>query len=175
MTKWELLTAEVAQVTWDDALLKFADFTPFQTYAWGEYRRALGWEPYHWAAFDERGKIVALMLGAVRRYPFGFGLVWSEGGPVGDLSVCDQSLRDAIKQTTGLKRIYCRFRCDRQREVEDTLKLSAQGWTRSWFNLTPNYSMTLDLTRDESRTLAACEQNWRRNLRRANEGKLKVS
>lgn len=175
MTKWQLLTDAVARETWDEALLKFEDFTPFQTYAWGEYRRALGWEPYHWAAFDERGKIVALMLGAVRRYPFGFGLVWSEGGPVGDLSACDESLYKAIRETTGLRWVYCRFRCDRQREVVDALRLTALGWYRSWFNLTPNYSMTLDLSRDEAATLAGCEQNWRRNLRRANEGKLTVS
>lgn len=174
MTKWEQLTDEVARSTWDEALLKLGDYTPFQSYAWGEYRRAMGWEICYLAAFDERGKIVTMMLGSVRRYPFGFGLVWSEGGPVGDLTACDESLHEAIRQATKLKRFYCRFRCDRQRHVEDTLKLTAQGWTRSLYNLTPNYSMGLDLSKDESRTLAACEQNWRRNLRRANEGKLKV-
>ena len=175
MAKWELLTDEVALKIWDEALLRFDDYTPFQTYAWGEFRRGLGWQPYRWAAFNERREIVAMLLGSVRRYPLGFGLVWSEGGPVGDLSLCDESLQEEIRQTTGLKRIYGRFRCDRERHVEDTLRLSAQGWNRSWFNLTPNYSMSLDLTKDESRTLAACEQNWRRNLRRANEANLTLS
>lgn len=172
MTKWVLLTDEEALKTWDEALLRLDDYSPFQTYAWGEYRRALGWEPCRWAALNERDEIVAMMLGSLRRYPLGFGFVWSEGGPVGDLSVCDKSLQEAIKLTTGLKRIYCRFRCDRERSIEDTLRLSAQSWNRSWFNLTSNYSMSLDLTKDESRTLAACDQNWRRNLRRANEGNL---
>src|SRR5713101_8039513 len=168
MTQWQLLSDEDALKNWDDTLLRFNDFTPFQTLAWGEYRRALGWEPFHWAAFNEQGEIVAMMLGLVRRYSFGFGLVWSEGGPVGDLSLCDESLREAIKQTTGLKRIYCRFRWDRERTAEDALRLSAQRWCRSWFNLTCNYSMTLDLTGDESRLLAACDRDWRRKLRRAN-------
>ncbi|HEY6802593.1 MAG TPA: hypothetical protein VI306_03340, partial [Pyrinomonadaceae bacterium] len=72
---WRLLTNEEALASWDEALLKFADHTPFQSYAWGEYRRALGWEPYHWAAFNERGEVVAMMLGLVRRYPLKFGLV----------------------------------------------------------------------------------------------------
>lgn len=57
------MTDEVARGTWDEALLRFADYTPFQTYAWGEYQRALGWEPCHWAAFNEHGEIVAMMLG----------------------------------------------------------------------------------------------------------------
>lgn len=171
---WRLLSDEEALALWDAALLRFEDNTPFQSFAWAEYRRALGWEPCRWAAFNERGEIVALMLGLLRRYPFKLGLVWSEGGPVGDLSVCDQSLQEAMKQTTGLKRIYCRFRCDRERQVSDALKLGAQGWCRSWFNLTSSFSMRLDLTKDESKTLAACDQNWRRNLRRANEANLTV-
>ena len=171
---WKLLSNEEAIASWDAALLKFEDNTPFQSYAWGEYRRALGWEPHHWAAFNERGEIIAMMLGLVRRYPLRFGLVWSEGGPVGDLSVCDQTLQDTMTETTGLKRIYCRFRCDRERLVTDALKLSAQRWDRSWFNMTSSFSMSLDLTKDEAKTLSACDQNWRRNLRRANEANLTV-
>lgn len=174
MATWRLLDEAEAFSTWDEALLKFGDNTPFQSLAWGEYRKALGWEPCYWAAFNDHGDIVAMMLGLLRRFPLGFGLVWSEGGPVGDLTVCDQSLHNAIKETTGLKRIYCRFRCDRERIVGDALKLSANGWERSWFNLTSSFSMTLDLSHDERQTLAACDQNWRRNLRRANEANLTV-
>ncbi len=174
MATWQLLSNEEAQKTWDEALLRLPDYSPFQTYAWGEYQRALGWEPYRWVALDEHGEIVAVMLGLLRRYPFSVGLIWSEGGPVGDLSVCDEGLQKVIRQTTGVKRIYCRFRCDRQRQVEDTLKLNAQGWRRSWFNLTTSYSMSLDLSLEESQLLAGCERNWRRNLRRAREGNLSI-
>jgi len=174
MARWQLLSNEAAQKTWDDALLRLEDCTPFQTYAWGEYQRALGWEPCHWAAFNETGEIVAMMLGLLRRYPFGVGLIWSEGGPVGDLAVCDESLQQAVKQTTGFKRVYCRFRCDRQRDVEDSLRLNTQGWRRSWFSMQSCYSLRLDLAKEEKELLAGCERNWRRNLRRAQEGNLTV-
>lgn len=174
MATWQLLSDEVALQVWDEALLKFTDYSPYQSYAFGEYRRALGWEPCRWAAFNERGEIVALMLGSLRRYPLKLGLIWCEGGPVGDLSACDEGLQAAIKETTGLRWVYCRFRCDRARSIEDVLRLSAHGWYRSWFTLTPCYSMQLDLTRDEKTTLSACEHNWRRNLRRANESNLTV-
>ncbi|MEK6279117.1 MAG: peptidoglycan bridge formation glycyltransferase FemA/FemB family protein [Acidobacteriota bacterium] len=174
MATWKLLSNEVALKIWDEALLKFDDYSPYQSYAFGEYRRALGWEPCRWAAYNEQGEIVALMLGSLRRYPLKLGLIWCEGGPIGDLSVCDQSLQEAMKQTTGLRWIYCRFRCDRVSTTEDALKLSAQGWRRSWFPLTTCYSMKLDLTKDETNTLKACEHNWRRNLRRANESNLTV-
>jgi lipid II:glycine glycyltransferase (peptidoglycan interpeptide bridge formation enzyme) len=174
MATWQLLSDETVRKTWDQALLRLDDCTPFQTFAWGEYQRALGWEPRYWGAFNEQGEIVAMMLGLLRRYPFGIGLIWSEGGPVGDLSVCDESLQKAIMQTTGSKRIYCRFRCDRQREVGDALRLSGQGWRRAWFNLQTCYSLRLQLGQEENQLLAGCERNWRRNLRRAQEGSLKV-
>lgn len=174
MATWQLLRPEVALKTWDEALLRLDDYSPFQTYAWGEYRRAMGWEPCHWAACNERGEIVAMMLGLLRRYPLRFGMIWSEGGPVGDISVCDESLHEAIKQTTGLGRIYCRFRCDRERNIEDVLRLTTQGWCRSWFTITSDYSLSLDLNRDEKTVLGACERNWRRNLRIASERNLVV-
>ena len=174
MATWQLLANEAAKKTWDESLLRLDHYASFQTYAWGQYQLALGWEPCYWAAFDETGVIVAMLLGLLRRYPFRTGLIWSEGGPVGDLSVCDESLQRAIKQTTGFKRIYCRFRSDRQREVEDALRLNAQGWRRSWCNLTTCYSLRLNLEKEENELLAGCERNWRRNLRRAQENNLQV-
>src|SRR5436190_1164400 len=174
MARWELLTNEAASTLWDETLSGFGDCTPYQSYAWGEYRRALGWEPQRWIAYNDDGTIVAMMHGALRRYPLGIGLIWCEGGPVGDISVCNDTLQQAITKTTGLKRVYCRFRCDRRRDIEDVLRLTAQGWTISWSPLTTCYSMTLDLTQDENRLLANCERNWRRNLRRAHEGNLNV-
>jgi peptidoglycan pentaglycine glycine transferase (the first glycine) len=175
MARWQLLSDEVASSSWNEALLRLDDYTPFQTYEWGEYQRALGWEPHRWVAVDERNEIVAMMLGLLRRYPFNLGLIWSEGGPVGDLSVCDATLHEAIKQSTGLKRIYCRFRCDRQRHVEDALRLTAQGWCRSWFSLTTSYSMSLDFGTDANQMLAGCDRNWRRNLQRAEKANVTVA
>ncbi|HEV2884243.1 MAG TPA: peptidoglycan bridge formation glycyltransferase FemA/FemB family protein [Pyrinomonadaceae bacterium] len=174
MATWQLLSNEVAEKRWDDALLRLRCATPFQTYAWGEYRRALGWRTCHWAAIDNRGEIVAMMLGQVRQYAFKVGLIWCEGGPVGDLSVCGEDLQKAIRETTGLKRVYCRFRCDRPRHIEDALRLTAEGWRRSWTTLTSNYSMQMELTPTESELFARCERNWRRNFRRSEEAGLHI-
>lgn len=164
MVTWRLMTDAEARETWDAALLKLDNYSPFQSYAWGEYRRSLGWEPCRWAAYDESGTVVAMMSGVLRRYPMKFGLIWSEGGPIGDLKLCNTDLHDAIKKTTGLKHVYCRFRCDRERQTIDALQLNAQGWNRSWFNLTSNFSMYLDLTGDEAKILSAASRNFKRNL-----------
>lgn len=171
---WRLLSDEEARTSWDNILLGFTDNTPFQSYAWGEYQKSLGWEPCYWAAFSNSGEVVAMMLGLLRRYPFQLGLIWSEGGPVGDLSECGQSFQEAMRKTAGLKRIYCRFRCDREGRVDDAFCLNAEGWERSWFNLTSSFSMTIDLTQDESQLLASCDQTWRKHLRRAHRANLSI-
>lgn len=166
---WKLLTDEEARESWDETLVRFADCAPFQTYAWGEYRHALNWEQCRWVAFNDKQEPVAMMQASLRRYPLGTGLLWCEGGPVGDLSVCDERLHAAIESTTGLKRVYCRFRCDRTKHIEDALRLTAQGWTLPWSPLTTCYSMLLDLASDEDQLLAGFDRNWRRNLNRSRE------
>ena len=175
MTKWELLTDEQAQASWDEMLTRFDDCSPFQSYAWGEYRRALGWQPRRWIASDENETPIAMMQGYVRRYPFRVGLVWSEGGPVGDLSACGSELQNALKETSGLRHVYCRFRCDRPRHIEDSLRLTSLGWAMPWSMITTNYTMTIDLNVTEEALLASCERNWRRNLKRSSESDLTVS
>jgi lipid II:glycine glycyltransferase (peptidoglycan interpeptide bridge formation enzyme) len=172
--RWKSLTDPEARTLWDENLARFSDCSPFQTYAWGEYRRSLGWEPWRWVAVNDQEQIVAMMQGSLRRRPFGVGFVWCEGGPVGDLSACDQSLQTAMQETAGIKRLYCRFRCDRARHIEDALRLTAQGWSLPWSPLTTCYSMVLDLSPDEDSLLSGCERNWRRNLKRSQEGNLTV-
>jgi len=174
MIRWESLTDEEARVIWDPAQARFADCSPFQSYGWGEYRRALGWEPYRWVAYNEANEIVAMMQAYLRKYFPGIGLIWGEGGPVGDISACNEGLQQVMKQSTGVRHLYCRFRCDRPREIEDVLRLRAQGWFHPWSPLVSGYSMTVDLTRDEKEMLAQCERNWRRNLKRSQECNLQL-
>ena len=174
MIKWKLLEDNIAQATWDQELARFDDCSPFQSYAWGEYRRGLGWKPYRWAAFNEADEIVAMLQGYVRRYFLGIGLLWSEGGPVGDVHAWDESLQQSIQQTAGLRRVYFRFRCDRERNIDDVLRLRAGGWSRPWAPMTSDYSMTADLSLTEEQMLKGCERNWRRNLKRANEANLVI-
>src|SRR6185436_17772630 len=175
MAKWELVTEDRAQLIWDQTLTSFADCSPFQSYAWAQYRRSLGWQPHHWIAFDENDSPVAMMQGYVRRYPFGIGMLWSEGGPVGDLSACDNAFHQAVTETTNLRGVYYRFRCDRPRHIEDLLRLTSQGWAMPWSPLTTNYTMTIDLTVTEEQLLKSCERNWRWNLKKANQCNLTLS
>jgi lipid II:glycine glycyltransferase (peptidoglycan interpeptide bridge formation enzyme) len=174
MAQWELLTNETARRVWDQNLIRLAGFSPFQMYAWGEYSRALNWEPLYLAARDEKGEIVAMMLGLLRRYPLSIGLMWCAGGPVGDVKTWDHTLQQTLLKATNLKRLYCRFRCDRERKVDEALALNNQNWMRSWFMLHSCWTMELDLTQSETEILSKCSRNWRRNLQKAKENNLQI-
>lgn len=172
MIRWEAFSDERARAEWDAALTRFDDGSPFQSYAWGEYRRGLGWQPYRWAAFNERDEIVAMLQAYLRRHRFGIGMLWSEGGPVGDLTACDETLQTIIRQSVGLRRVYFRFRCDRTRTIHDVLRLKKQGWTLPWEALNTSYTAVLELNANEEELLAGAARNWRGNLRRAEKGEL---
>lgn len=174
MTKWELLTNESARQIWDENLIRFDGYSPFQMYAWGEYNRALGWQPVYLAARSATGEITAMMLGLLRRYPLSVGLLWCAGGPVGDLSALGADFYQTLTEATKLKRLYCRFRCDRERNIKDVLALNRQGWMRSWFIMHSSWTMELDLAVDDAQLLSNCSPNWRRNLRLAQKNNLQI-
>jgi hypothetical protein len=167
-----LLDEETAQQIWNKHLTELADCSPFQTFSWGRYNRALGWKPCYFAAFDENSEIRAMCLGLLRRYPFGVGLMWCVGGPVGDIQTCDENLRKTILETTGLKHLYFRFRCDRERDIKDVLFLNNANWTRTSFMMTSGMSMELDLTRTEDELFAGLSGNWRKSLIKAKKNNL---
>lgn len=174
MIKWELLNDETAKQVWDENLIRLSDCSPFQTFSWGQYNRALGWQPCYFAAFDEQGDINAMCLGLLRRYPFGVGLMWCVGGPVGDIQACNENLRKTVLESTGLKHLYFRFRCDRERNVTDVLFLNNSNWTRTSFMMTSGMSMELDLSQNEDNLLAGLSSSWRRNLKLAQKNNLVI-
>lgn len=174
MFKWKLLTNETASRIWDKNLARFDDCSPFQSYAFGQYQQQLGWKPCYWAATDETGETAAMCLGLLRPYPLGFGMLWCVGGLVGNIEAWDENLRKTILDATGLKRLYVRFRCDRERNVTDALFLNYRGWARSIVPMTSSFSMELDLTGDEDALCSKLARRWRRNLRTAEQNNLTI-
>ncbi len=166
MVKWELLTDAGALAHWDGHLLAFDDYSIYQTVAWGEHRRALGWTPYRWAAFDG-GAIVAMAQGLLRRYAGGVGVVWLPGGPVGNIAAWSAGLQQIIRRTAGLTLLYCRFNSFRAHRDADQLQLTDAGWRQPRTRLTSGASLLYDLARPEQERVAACSKNWRHNLKRS--------
>ncbi len=165
---WQLLTDADAAAQWDRQLLAFDDYSIFQSHAWGEHRRALGWTPYRWLALDGN-RPVAMAQGLLRRYPGGVGVVWLPGGPVGAIGTWNDDLQAVIRRSTGLSVIYCRFNSFRPRLDSDLRQLTGQRWQPPRSRLGARSSLLYDLARVEDARLAACSKNWRHNLKRSHK------
>lgn len=175
MKMWKLLTEEDARQNWNENLAGFDDCSPFQTFEWGQFHQALGWQPRHYAFFDEEGKISSMCLILLRRFPLKTGFVWCAGGPVGRITDWDRRLPQAIIETSGLKRLYLRFRCDRERTTRDALFLNHHEWSKCIFPMVSGFSMELDLSGEPDEILSRTNRSWRRNLRLAEKQEMVIS
>ena len=166
MVKWGLFADAGNHTQWDRELRAFDDYSIYQTAAWGEHRRALGWTPYRWIAHAD-GKTVALAQGLLRRYPGGVGVVWLPGGPVGAIEAWNDDLRQVIRRTTALNVVYCRFHSFRAKIDADLHQLAKLRWRAPRARLGARASLIYDVSPSEAERVAACSKNWRHNLKRS--------
>lgn len=174
MNNWKLLTEEKAEENWNESLIKFDDCSPFQTYEWGQYNKALGWKPLYFAHFDEDENVSAMALILLKKFFLKTGFVWIQGGPVGEINSWNDDLREKIINSAGLKRLYMRFRSDRPRDVEDKLLLLHKNWTRTLHPLGSSFSMELDLSEDAEQIDKNFRGSWRRQLKLSGKNPLTV-
>jgi lipid II:glycine glycyltransferase (peptidoglycan interpeptide bridge formation enzyme) len=165
---WEQISDADAVASWDRRLLGFDDYSIYQSMAWGEHRRALGWTPYRWIALED-GQPVAMAQGLLRRYAGGVGVVWLPGGPVGAIRAWNSALQNAIRRTTRLNVIYCRFNSFRPASDVDLRALRDLQWQQPRSCLGARASLLYDVAREETLRLAACSKNWRHNLKRSHK------
>ena len=169
MLKWELWQDPGTLSQWDNRLAAFDDRSIYQTMAWGEYRRALGWTPYRWAAVDN-GNVVAMAQGLLRRYAAGVGLLWLPGGPVGDVAAWNTGLQSIMRRSVGIPMLYCRFNAFKPLTPAAADQLPAARWTRPRARLGTGRSLLYDVSHEETARVAATSRNWRHNLKRSRRG-----
>ncbi|MCC6890281.1 MAG: peptidoglycan bridge formation glycyltransferase FemA/FemB family protein [Hyphomicrobiales bacterium] len=162
---WKLLTEDEARAVWNSNATRFHDCSPFQTFEWGRYQKALGWQPVHYAALSQDGTIGAMCLALLRLPTRRTGFLWCVGGPIGDVAVWND-LPNTVMATQELKHLYFRFRCDRDRDSRDMLLLQRRGWRPAYSAMGPNLSMNLELTAEPEVLLANFSRHWRLSLRK---------
>lgn len=171
---WKLLSRNEAFADWNERLFGFEDFTYPQTFEWGEYRSQFGWRPYRWIATDSESNTITLLQGLLRVYPGRTGLLWSAGGPAGDLSFCDSNFIRILLESTGMKRLYFRFNAMRPYRVSEVLSLRGNGWKRTPAPFQSGMSMYYDLSKDDEIRYGSATKNWRHNLRRSQKYALSI-
>jgi hypothetical protein len=112
---WTRLAAEQAPV-WDALMDRAGDATFFQAPAWGEHKRAAGWEPELW--ITQGGAALSGMQVLLKRLPLGRRLAWVPGGPMTELPGCAPELAGELLGSwlAGFRKrggVYARFRLHR--------------------------------------------------------------
>jgi len=151
---------------WDALLLRFPDYTAFQSFQWGELRRRSGWVPHRLAAVDS-GEAVAMTQVLVRRFPLGHAVAWVPGGPVGAVEAWDDSFRSALRESIGAPRLYCRVSPMREHVAQDEARMSLSGWREALVRMNSGISLSYSPSESDSVRLAQASHNWRHNLRRS--------
>ena len=173
-TKWRRLKETEASLFWDCYLERFDKANPCQSYAWGQFYKALGWEPLYLVCEDSNLNILSMFLGHFQVGALGLGIVTSAGGPIGDLAKWGKDLREFVRVSVGKKHFYFRVRCDRSDSGNDIELLRAQDWTVPKITKTSGQTMELDIDRSDSLLYSGLSKHWKKNLRSARNKELSV-
>lgn len=166
MVTWQRIDDDTAKNNWDAWLSGFPDAAFFQSLSWGDYRARFGWTPHRFFVGTPSSPRT-LFQALVKRAPLGVGVIWSPGGPVGDLSLCGEGLRRTLKRELGIKQLYVRFRPHAAKSARDEALLQSLGWQRPKHPLGSGKTMMYDLTPEPAELEKSLTKNWRHNLSRA--------
>lgn len=81
MSGWESCSENISAAEWDESLARANDYTIFQSYGWGEYKRSAGWVPLRYWFRDKDGSVQGMAQFLRKKLPLGIAMLWSAGGP----------------------------------------------------------------------------------------------
>jgi peptidoglycan pentaglycine glycine transferase (the first glycine) len=172
------MTFDVVEHPTPDRWNEFASTHPrgtvFQSYEWGQIRRAQGWEP-HYLALQRGGVWHAACLVLAKTLPGGLGtILYSPRGPlVGpQAGAMAELIRLVVKRAADVRAIF--WRIDPPVRLDDVSM--AEEYARSGFHAVPQewsywnrpkYEMLLDLSPGEAAVFARLGSKIRTKIRHA--------
>lgn len=144
----------------------------YQSYGWGEVKRASGWEPIRLVA-KVNGSIIALITGLLKRKG-PIVVFWVPGGPAGDIGVLNPTFHEVLTNICKTRLLYCRISLLRQGELDEIDCLVNSEWVRPKVLLSSGLTMHYSLVGEESERLKKATGNWRHNLKRSMRYGLRV-
>ncbi len=163
MVNWR--TIKIADADWDKTLAALPGANAFQSSAWARHKADAGWQAVRALAGND-GAPQAAIQALVKDIPGGARLLWSRGGPVGEISLCNLELRKALLSAAGGLLAYGRICSYRESDPLETDALRAEGWLRPQTPLDCNKTYLLELTPDPAVLRERLSSNWRHNLKR---------
>jgi len=159
---WQTFSGGDAE--WDNLATSLASASPYQTSAWANFKRSIGWSSVRLITTDNRCAVQAL----VKRFNFA-SVVWAPGGPIGEVTEADLAdLAAAIKIESPSLVQYVRVSDFRTALPARHKQYELAGWRRPRTALSSAQTLTRELGRDNSLG-SGYSKNWSRNLRRGED------
>jgi len=169
---------------WDETLLRLPAPHILQSWRWGEFKAAYGWQPFRWAWVDETGRVRAAAQALYRRARWGpVGVLYLPRGPLldpMDVEAAEAVLRDLEAEARRRRALFLRMdpevveaegpAAEGPREARPVpLKelLERRGWRPSGESVQFPASLWLDLRAEEEALLRAMHPKTRYNIRLA--------
>ena len=170
VTSWEPYQESLGAQEWNRLLLQARDYTVFQSYGWGEYKRLSGWQPLRYVAYAKDGDVVGMVQMLLKHLPLGFGIAWSPGGPVslfGSVAVAPGDLAGLLADLQArYPRVLIRFQSHISYDAASAYAFS-KTCKRSLVRLTSGFTLHMDLSDCEGRLTKRANAKHRYYMKKA--------
>lgn len=170
---WECIEQKVAETTWDNLVCSFDEYSVYQGFKWGEYKKACG-ENIARILGKHDDEIKVMLQCVVKTLPFGCGYVWVPGGATGDLSYLNNEFKKFIRETLNIKFFVIRASFERAIKDGDIQLLQQNHWHSAMIRINSGLSLLLNLQLSADEREKNLSSNWRHNLKRSKKFDMKI-
>ncbi len=159
---------------WNSTLLRFDDANIYQSAKWGLHRKQFGWSVTQLAHHSD-GVITTMAQVLQKNISPLVMKCWIPGGPVGDLTFCDNSLISLLKSNYSTPVLYIRMSAMTQYSDAIASSLHSYGWRKPTGTLNSGKTLLYDIDPNLVERRDKLSKNWLRNLSRSEQRELLVS
>lgn len=150
--------------TWNIEIIKNANFSPYQLYQWGEYKKHFGWSVISVKANDN-GKIGYFQLTYKKKLNIFLG--WGIGSISGEIGGFEKEVFiDFIKKQFAVKYVLVKSSFTNILDFNDSIALYSANWQKSCKKMNSDYTIYVDLKKSEEELFVECSTNFRKNIKR---------
>ncbi|MCD4756702.1 MAG: peptidoglycan bridge formation glycyltransferase FemA/FemB family protein [Arcobacteraceae bacterium] len=157
---------------WNDEIVKYPNYNPYQVYEWGEYKKNIGWNVVSIKA-NKNGHIAYLQI--TYKIKLNIFLGWCVGSIVGDISAFNKNeFIEYLQKKFNIKYVFIKSSFTNTLDVNESISLYTSGWSKTSKKLTSDYTVYVDLNQSIENLLEACSNNFRKNVKRGINKNLSV-
>lgn len=164
MVVYELITEKDL---WNKAIIQNSNFSPYQIYNWGDYKKKMGWKVATIKANDN-GDIAYFQISYKQKLNIFIG--WCVGSISGSVNLFNKNdLLEFIKTAFDVRYVFIKSNFTNRLDFEESLTLYSAGWNKSVKKINSDYTINVDLNHTLEELVKNCSSNWRRNLKRGQQ------